>query len=90
MLQTGARQAPLFMGFSRQEYFHGLPYPPPGDLPDSGIKPASLMSPALEAGLLPLVPPGKPSLGEVFMHKCIGIGRENLQHINTEIICFPH
>ena len=46
-LHTVARQAPLFMGFSRQEYFSGLPYPPPGDLPDSRIKPASLMSPAL-------------------------------------------
>ena len=43
---TVARQAPLSMGFSRQEYWSGLPCPPPGDLPDPGIKPASLMSPA--------------------------------------------
>ena len=35
------------MGFSRQEYWNGLPYPPPGDLPDPGIEKASLMSPAL-------------------------------------------
>ena len=35
------------MGFSRQEYWSGLPDPPPGDLPDAGTKPASLMSPAL-------------------------------------------
>ena len=35
------------MGFSRQEYWSGLPYPPPGNLPDPGIKPGSLLSPAL-------------------------------------------
>ena len=40
-------QAPLSMGFSRQEYWSGLPCPPPGDLPDSGLKPTSLLSPAL-------------------------------------------
>ena len=39
---TVAHQAPLIMGFSRQEYRSGLPFPPPGDLPDSGIKPTSL------------------------------------------------
>ena len=38
------------MGFSRQEYWSGLPCPPPGDLPDPGIKPASLMFPALAGG----------------------------------------
>ena len=42
-----ACQAPLFMGFSRQKYWSGLPCPPPGDLPDPGIKPTSRMSPAL-------------------------------------------
>ena len=45
-----SHQAPLSMGFSRQEYWCGLPCPPPGDLPDPGIKPASLMSPALTGG----------------------------------------
>ena len=43
-------QAPLSMGFSRQEYWSGLPCPPPGDLPDPGIEPTSLMSPALAGG----------------------------------------
>ena len=38
------------MGFSRQEYWSGLPFPPPGDLPDPGIKLASLESPALAGG----------------------------------------
>ena len=47
ILWTVARQAPLSMGFSRQEYWSGLPCPPPGDLPDPGIEPISLMSPAL-------------------------------------------
>ena len=40
------------MGFSRQEYWSGLPFPPPGDLPDPGIKPVSLLLPALAGGLL--------------------------------------
>ena len=44
---TVAHQAPLSMEFSRQEYWSGLPCPPPGDLPDPGIEPKSLMSPAL-------------------------------------------
>ena len=45
--RTVARQAPLSMGFSRQEHWSGLPCPPPGDLPNPGIKPTSLTSPAL-------------------------------------------
>ena len=49
-LWTVARQAPLSMGFSRQEYWSGLPCPPPGHLPNPGIQPASLMSPALTSG----------------------------------------
>ena len=44
---TVAHQVPLSMGFSRQEYWSGLPCPSPGDLPDPGIKPTSLMFPAL-------------------------------------------
>jgi len=44
---TVARQAPLSMEFSRQEYWSGLPCPPPEDLPNPGIKPVSLTSPAL-------------------------------------------
>ena len=43
---TVAYQAPPSMGFSRQEYWSGLPFPSPEDLPDPGIKPVSLMSPA--------------------------------------------
>ena len=54
---TVAYQAPLFMEFSRQEYWSGLPFPSPGDLPDPGIKPGSS---ALQADALPSEPPGKP------------------------------
>ena len=50
-LWTVAYQAPLSMGFSRQEYWSGLPCPPPWDLLDPGIKPSSLMSLALAGGL---------------------------------------
>ena len=57
---TAAHQAPLSMGFPRQEYWSGLPFPSPGDLLDLRIEPASLVSPALQAGSLPLAPPGKP------------------------------
>ena len=46
VLWTAARQTSLSMGFSRLEYWNGLPCPSPGDLPDPGIKPSSLMSPA--------------------------------------------
>ena len=54
---TAAFQAPLSMGFSRQEYWSGLPLPSPGDLPNPGIKPGSA---ALQADSLPSEPPGKP------------------------------
>ena len=47
---TIAHEAPLSMEFSRQESWSGLPFSPPGDLPDPGIKPGSLMSPVLAGG----------------------------------------
>ena len=45
-----ALQAPLFMQFSRQEYWSGVPFPTPGDLPNPGIEPASIASPTLAGG----------------------------------------
>ena len=54
---TVARKVPLSMGFSRQEYWSGLPFPCPGDLPDPGIEP---MSPALQTDSLPTELGGKP------------------------------
>ena len=58
ILWTIACQAPLSLGFSRQEYLDGLPFPPPGDLPDPGLKLACLMSLHRQVGSLPLAPPG--------------------------------
>ena len=54
---TVACQSPSSMGFSRQEYWRGVPFPSPGDLPDPGIKPRS---PKVQANALPSEPPGKP------------------------------
>ena len=61
--RTVAHQAPLSMGFSRQEYWSGLSYPPVEDLSDPGIEPASLMFPACQVNFLSLMPPGKPGCG---------------------------
>ena len=58
-LRPHGHQAPLSMGFSRQGYWSGLPFPSPGDLPDPGIKPRS---PALQADASTSEPPGKPIL----------------------------
>ena len=55
-LWTAAYQAPLSMGFSRQQSWSGLPFPSPGDLPDPGIEPRS---PTLQADYLPSDPPGR-------------------------------
>ena len=57
-LWAGACQAPPSMGFSRQEYWSGLLFPPPEDIPNPGIE---LRSPALRADSLPSEPPGNPS-----------------------------
>jgi len=57
---TVAYQAPQSVEFSRQEYWSGLPFPSPGDLPNPGIEPRS---PALQADSLPSEPPGKDLLG---------------------------
>ena len=51
---TVVYQAPLSIGFSGQEYWTGLPFPPPGDLPDPGIEIASPVAPALTGEFLPL------------------------------------
>ena len=84
---TAAHQAPLSMGFRRQEYWSGLPFPSPGDLPNPGIKPRP---PALQADSLPS---GKARQGNVYLIK---VTKENKkfstrmgphdQHIGP----FPH
>ena len=67
---TAARQAPLFMGFSRQEYPSGLPFPSPGDLPDPEFEPGS---PALPGRFFTVEPPGKPSFRG---YKCVTVDLE--------------
>ena len=65
---TVAHQAPLSMEFSRQEYWSGLPFPSPGDLPKLGMKPGS---PALQADFLPSEKPRKPvGLGAAKARQC--------------------
>ena len=59
-LWTIAHQAPLSMGFSRQEYWSGLPIPSPGDLPNPGMEPVSPVTSALQTDSLPAEPLGKP------------------------------
>ena len=59
---TVTHQAPLSMGFSRQEYWSGLQCPPPGEIPDPGIKP---VSPALQEDSLPRAAPGKSQIPSV-------------------------
>ena len=66
---TIAFQAPLSMGFPKQEYCSELPFPSPEDLPDAGMEPGSLKSPELAGGVfclfvLSLEPPGKPTAGD--------------------------
>ena len=65
--QTVACLAPLSKGFSRQEYLSGLPGPPLGDFPDTGIKPTSPASPALQADFFVTELPGKPTL----LYECL-------------------
>ena len=73
---TIAHQASPSMGFPRQEYWSGLPFPPPGDLSDPGIEPMSPVSPTLQADSSLLEPSGKPLvkgyLVSVFKKKIFG------------------
>ena len=59
-LGTITRQAPLSMGFSKQEYWRGLPFPSPGDPPNPGVEPRSPASSALAGEFFIAEPPGKP------------------------------
>ena len=61
--RTVVSQAPLSMGFSKQEYWSGLPFPLPGNLPNPGIKPQPQVSPALAGGFFTTEPAGKPIRG---------------------------
>ena len=74
---TIAYQAPPSMGFSRQEYWNGLPFPSPRDLPDPGIEPRS---PSFQADALTSEPPGKPD--PCFVYKV------NLLHVLRHFLVY--
>ena len=88
-LWTVACQAPLSMGFSRQEYWSGLPFPPPGDLSDPGIK---LASPALAGRFFTPKQPGKPdtmlSLPLISTRKGVDIIMVEIWYFVHRILCF--
>ena len=90
-------QAPLSMEFSRPEYWSGLPFPSPGDLPNSGIEPAS---PILQADSLSPEPPEKPHVSfrvcyispsfNVFkVLSCCGVSQNVILHFKFFCICTP-
>ena len=74
----GPCQAPLSMGFPRQEYWSGQPFPSPGDLPDPGIE---LVSPALAGRFFTTEPPGKPGAGGVRAPGALKLLPENLNSL---------
>ena len=79
---TVAYEAPPSMGFSRQEYWSGLPFPSPGDLPDPGIEPRS---PAVQADALPSKPPGKRTAIQKTISKDLLYSTENSPHYSIII-----
>ena len=79
---TVAHQAPPSMGFSRQEYWSGLPFPSPGDLPNPGIEPRS---PTLQADALTSAPPGKPVGEPVWKLKSRNPGSISFQNVENSI-----
>ena len=82
--RTVAFQAPLSMRFPRQEYWSGLPYPPPRDLPNPGIKPASLVSPLhWQVVSLPAQPPRKP-----YTYVCVCVCTYIYVHTHIHIYIF--
>ena len=89
---TIACQAPPSMGFSRQEYWSGLPRPPPEDLSDTGIEPTSPVCPILADGFFTTEPRGKLTLrgdnpgGLISKNKV----REGSWHLNTYLFSIPH
>ena len=85
--RTVACQAPLSTGFPRQEYWKGLPFPSPGDLPDSGIE---LMLPALAGRFFTMEPSTKPLLSHFVHFKRLSESHLNLNNnsIYSEILNF--
>ena len=85
---TVAHQAPPSVGFFRQEYWSGLPFPSPGDLPNPGIEPES---PALEAEALSSEPPGKPmNMMLAVAYSCIAFIIKEMSFYPCFVKCFYH
>ena len=85
---TVACQAPGSTEFSRQEYWSGLPFPTPGDLPDQGIKPKTLASPALAGRFFTTAPPGNSvnrlHISKYNSNKTDKIARRNIKNMNSQ------
>ena len=86
-LWTVAHQVPPSMGFSRQEYWSGSPFPSPGDLPDPGIKPKS---PALQADALTSEPPGKPDIKKGWQEYTEELYKKDLMTQITTMVITTH
>ena len=80
-------QAPLSMGFSEQECWSGLPFPPPGDLPHPGIKPTS---PALRGRFFTTEPPGKYNLCVYFHCFLKNLGTSTLNYIFLRMLLYEN
>ena len=87
-LWTVAYQAPLSMEFSGQEYWSGLPFLIPGDLPDWGIEPSSIASPALAGGFFITEAPGKPQNGWLLKYRSSYFFRPHIVCLTTGRLCF--
>ena len=83
---TVAYQAPPSMGFSWPEYWSGLPFPSPGDLPDPGIEPGS---PAFQAGSLTSEPPGKAHRNVVNLNNKLEVNNKLEEHSATRSMDKP-
>ena len=85
---TVAHRAALSMGFSRQEYWSGLPFPLPGDLPGLGTEASCLMTPALAGRFFTTEPPGKPLVPvSLFIKGSLEDSNDQLDSETTDICC---
>ena len=89
-LWTVAHQASLSIGFSRQEYWSGLLCPPPGDPPDPGMEPVSLMSPALAGGFSTTNATWEATLSRVHTTKVITFMLTLITGFGVVFVCFLH
>ena len=78
-------QARPSIGFPKKEYWKGLPFPSPGDVPNAGIEPMSLVSSALRAGSLPTEPPGKPIYIRVCVCVCVCVYTSMIREVRVHL-----